>query len=414
MPNYSGVWNLVSQLQAYAAQNWPQGPGAPTSVSATAGDAQATITFTAPTFTGIPPGVTGYLATSSPGGLTATGAASPLTVTGLTNGTAYTFNVQATNGVQYGPAGTSGSVTPAGPRGLFGGGTSSATYRNVIDYITISSAGNATDFGDLTLSRSLLASCSSSTRGCFGGGDTASGSSNVIDYVTIASTGNATDFGDLIDLSGFGSQLMLSAACSSSTRGLFGGGVGPLDTRINAIQYITIASVGNSTDFGDLTVIVSRLGACSSATRGIFLGGYNQDNQEINVIGYVTIATTGNATDFGDINPKCFLLASCSSSTRGLSGGGFAVGVGTTSLVQYITIASTGNATNFGDLTTARNTLAACSSELRGVFGGGTTGTDSNVIDYVTIASTGNATDFGDLTLGRSGLSGCSNAHGGL
>ena len=113
MPSYSGVWNLPAQMQAKASLQWPQSPGAPTNVNATAGDTQATVTFTQPTFTGIPAGVTGYLATSTPGGFTATGASSPLTVTGLTNGVSYTFAVQATNSVGYGPAAASSSVVPA-------------------------------------------------------------------------------------------------------------------------------------------------------------------------------------------------------------------------------------------------------------------------------------------------------------
>ena len=55
-------------------------------------------------------------------------------------------------------------------------------------------AGNATDFGDLTVGRDGLAACSDGTYGVFGGG---SGTTDVIDYITIATTGNATDFGDL-------------------------------------------------------------------------------------------------------------------------------------------------------------------------------------------------------------------------
>jgi len=56
----------------------------------------ATVTFTAPTWTGGLP-ITGYTVTSSPGGFTATGAASPLTVAGLASSTAYTFTAVATN-----------------------------------------------------------------------------------------------------------------------------------------------------------------------------------------------------------------------------------------------------------------------------------------------------------------------------
>jgi len=90
-------------------------PGAPTIGTATGGNAEATVSFTAPAITG-GVAITGYTVTSSPGGLTATGSASPLTVTGLTNGTAYTFTVTATNSVGTGPASAaSNSVTPAIP-----------------------------------------------------------------------------------------------------------------------------------------------------------------------------------------------------------------------------------------------------------------------------------------------------------
>src|SRR3990170_7845277 len=97
-----------------------------------------------------------------------------------------------------------------GSRGLFGGGTT-GPHSNVIDYVTIASAGNAIDFGDLTVARYAPGSCSSTTRGLFGGGNDGA-VSNVIDYVTIASAGNATDFGDLTVAR---SNL---AGCSSSTR----------------------------------------------------------------------------------------------------------------------------------------------------------------------------------------------------
>lgn len=90
-------------------------PGAPTIGTATAGNAQATVSFTAPGSTGGGP-ITGYRATSTPGGITATGAASPITVTGLTNGQAYTFTVAAQNAGGYGPeSAASNSVTPSAP-----------------------------------------------------------------------------------------------------------------------------------------------------------------------------------------------------------------------------------------------------------------------------------------------------------
>lgn len=88
-------------------------PGAPKSASAARGTAQAVITFGAPTSNGGSP-IMYYTVTSSPGGFTANGATTPITVTGLTNGTPYTFTVKAVNDVGTGPASTAtAAVTPA-------------------------------------------------------------------------------------------------------------------------------------------------------------------------------------------------------------------------------------------------------------------------------------------------------------
>ena len=68
---------------------------------------------------------------------------------------------------------------------------------NVIDYVTMATAGNATDFGNLTVARSVPASASNGTRATFGGGNSSSATDDTIDYVTIDTAGNATDFGNL-------------------------------------------------------------------------------------------------------------------------------------------------------------------------------------------------------------------------
>lgn len=98
------------------------------------------------------------------------------------------------------------------PRGLFGGGTNGSAI-NVIQYITLTTAGNATDFGDLLVAREEIAACASTTRGIF------AGASNVIQYVTIATTSNSTDFGDLLNTP---DRL---GGCSNSIRGLFLAGI---------------------------------------------------------------------------------------------------------------------------------------------------------------------------------------------
>ncbi|WP_425425528.1 beta strand repeat-containing protein, partial [Uliginosibacterium gangwonense] len=91
-------------------------PGAPTIGTATAGNGQASVTFSAPGSDG-GAAITGYTVTSSPGSFTGTGTTSPIIVTGLTNGTAYTFTVTATNSVGTGAASAaSNSVTPKSPQ----------------------------------------------------------------------------------------------------------------------------------------------------------------------------------------------------------------------------------------------------------------------------------------------------------
>jgi Calx-beta domain/Fibronectin type III domain len=92
----------------------PKHPGAPSNATATAGNGSATVTFTAPVSDGGDP-VNSYTVTASPGGATVKGVTSPITITGLVNGTSYTFTVRATNPEGTGPASPpSNAVTPTG------------------------------------------------------------------------------------------------------------------------------------------------------------------------------------------------------------------------------------------------------------------------------------------------------------
>jgi hypothetical protein len=101
------------------------------------------------------------------------------------------------------------------------------------------------------------------TRGIMGGGNT---TTDTIDYITIASTGNATDFGNLTVARGNGVK-----GDSNGTRGVFGGGLS--GSNKNEIDYITIANIGNATDFGDLTVARREFAAVSNDTRLVWGGG---------------------------------------------------------------------------------------------------------------------------------------------
>ena len=108
-------------------------PGAPTIGTATAGNATASVAFTAPSCTG-GASITGYQAKSSPGCITATGSSSPISVTGLTNCTAYTFQVRAQNSAGYGSySSSSNSVTPSSK--------GSVTYSTPGTYTWVAPAG---------------------------------------------------------------------------------------------------------------------------------------------------------------------------------------------------------------------------------------------------------------------------------
>jgi len=290
-------------------------------------------------------------------------------------------------------------------RAVFAGGMYNAN--DVIDYVDISSTGNATDFGDLTSPRGYCAGCASATRGVAGMGLTtgfSTSGSDFIDYITIASTGNGTDFGNLTVSRNNG------GACNNTTRGVFMCGRPDTGNTGNVtMDYITIASTGDATDFGDATTAFFACAGTSSSTRGVFGAGY----ATLINLDYITIASAGNGTDFGDLSLARYGPGAFSNGTRGVFGGGTEDGEGKRNTIDYITIASTGNATDFGDLTSARETTGA-SSSTRGIFGGGNTGSRVNTMDYVTIASTGNATDFGDLTEARDGIAGISNVNGGL
>ena len=101
------------------------------------------------------------------------------------------------------------------------------------------------------------------------------------------------------------------AGCASSTRGIFAGGY--TSSSLDVIQYVTILTTGNATDFGDLSVARSFINPLSNSVTGIFAGG-NSPSQT-NVMDFITISSTGNATDFGD------LIFNTGSQPGGLSNG---------------------------------------------------------------------------------------------
>ena len=302
-----------------------------------------------------------------------------------------------------------------GHRGLNGGGDH-ASDTNAIDYITISTLGNAVDFGDLTDNREYLAMgpLASRTRCVFAGGQSypsPNDEMNLIDYVTMSSTGDAIDFGDLIG--GNSGKNSSALACSNEIRGVIAGGYDPPSAK-DQILYITIANTGNAVDFGgDLPANTNNGCGISNTTRGIF----NAGSTDSNALSYITIMTTGvDASDFGDTigtNPRSNQCMG-GNATRAIIAGGSTPSPGT-NVISYLTIANTGNAVDFGDLTAATNGAGAVSSPTRMVVTAGKRDNSFSVTcDYVEIMTLGNAKDFGDSTEARMVMGYGSNGHGGL
>ena len=305
----------------------------------------------------------------------------------------------------YLPTGT--TLERGGTRGLMAGGFSPSSG-DTINFVTIQSDGSALDFGNLSVSGGYGAGMGNRTRGVIALGFQGSpeASINVIDFVTIMSEGNAQDFGDTI-VTTYG-----RASASNSIRGIIAGG----EAADNSIEFITIPTLGNGTDFGDLTDGRREPQATADPTRAVIAGGYDSPStgSKVNTIDYIQIGTLGNASDFGDLTSSYWKPAAFADHTRGVFAGGATPSY--LNIISFVTIQTTGDATDFGDLTITSGRGSGASDSTRGVIftGLSDTGTHTTNVDVVTIQSRGNATKFGNTTVDVHSSAGLSNGHGGL
>ena len=230
----------------------------------------------------------------------------------------------------------------------------------MMEYVVFSSGGGSNDFGDHRLGSSISAGmghAANGVRGLLAGGYVAPVNLGTIDFINIATTGSSSLFGEFDDGSTGGYFPMASptravfgrarqglnyinfttggktisfgsmtgdprtghiASCSNSTRGIMAGGESPSPSKVNTITYITLATLGDGVDFGDLTGAKNDHDAVSSSTRGFVVAGNDPSSTKLNVIEFVTIATTGNAADFGDLTQARSQPSSCSDVHGGL------------------------------------------------------------------------------------------------
>ena len=297
-----------------------------------------------------------------------------------------------------------------GARGVWSGGDPSRSTN--MDFLTIPTRGNTTDFGDLPFNRGGM-NCgiqASNTRGFICGGEAPVGDSN--NYITrfqFSTTGSAVDHADLTFTSKNGGSY------SNATRAIQHRGYGAPSITHKDVDAFTMASTANAFDFGDINSSASYGGGgLASPTRGIIHIAY--DGSTTNTIEFCTISTSGSFQDFGDATTTLNNVRSGTggSSTRGVSMGG---GDSYTDVCSFLTIATTGNTTNFGDLSTGKSYSNAVSDRITCMMAGGQLapgGTVTNQIDSLSIATGGTAVDSGDLTVTKRENSAASNGHGGL
>ena len=227
-----------------------------------------------------------------------------------------------------------GQTTPSG-----------SSWTDDVDMVTVASKGNSTDYATLTGNRKEGGGFSNRIRAFYVGAGY-----NIIEYVTIAEGGNFVDFGDMSN----GAEQC--AAMSSPTRGVFTmNSFVPQYTSTNVINFVEIMTTGNSTDFGDMISVRFANNSGSNATRGLIANGYQPSptGGVVNTAEFLTIATIGNSTEFGDTTQARYsTFGSSCSRTRMVCLGGY-VAPTTVNTIDSLTITTTGNAVDFGDLSTA-------------------------------------------------------------
>jgi|TARA_B100000035_G_scaffold297483_1_gene290291 hypothetical protein len=317
-----------------------------------------------------------------------------------------TFAIYNTNGWVY----ANGSAPAAGgggewygDRAIYSGGFYQPVYDNhatTMQYWSISTTSNASTFGYLTIKRYNMGAVSNKTRMCQIGGWYASPWTrrDEIDYVTVASTGNATDFGD-ISVGGTGD---VGADGDSWGRGVFMGATG--SGGYSALEYITIDTTGNSSTFSNMTI-------SSSPGTPMEIAGDGTYKLQMFVSGtdvYVwNMGTTGSAAvDKGED-----LYASHNGYAGSCGDDTYVARAGSTSGAQHISRITTqtlGGSIDFGDMVgnsggeysslTCDNNTSRCI-----IAGRHWMPYNRNDINYFDITTASNASDFGDLTATNAG-----------
>ena len=276
-------------------------------------------------------------------------------------------------------------------------------------YMLVESLGSFATFGDLVspaVQEDEGAGAANFTRGVFASGGS-QGNGAGLGYINIRTLGNAKEFGQVVARQGGGSGSDTGdngsqGSCTSTTRFCWAGQTNsasyPPGSWNSNIDYIDYASLGDAQHFGNLTPYGRIVGGAGSSTRGIYWGRFgNVHGPARNDIDYITIASTGNSSSFGDSQNSRGGNA-FSSTTRCVGNQQEASG--------YVTIASTGNAQHFSSVRQTESRQAG-SSTLVGIIRG-----PHSDMQKATIASTGSMTTFGSGGQSDGGNMACNQSGG--
>ena len=255
-------------------------------------------------------------------------------------------------------------------RGLWAGSNTPGPATNTINSIEFSSVGNVVDFANLSVARSQPSGACSSSRGIFAGG--LSPSYNVIDSVEIGSFANAVDFGDLTtgEQHAGGMSSKVRGVFSGINPGTTSIEFITIATRANATDFGDCTSCGqgsgNANNHGGLQEFQPRAPELYSPTGKPLRSGavgvgdlwmYARNG----ALEFGSVATLGNGVDFGDCSQG---LLNCSSNTRGIHGKANV----SSSFTEYVTYSTKGNAAFFGNATVNRQSCQGGSNLTRGMF----------------------------------------------
>ena len=181
---------------------------------------------------------------------------------------------------------------------------------------------------------------------------------------------------------------------SDGNRGVFAGGKAP--SASDTIEFVAITVAGNATDFaGELTTeALQRKGGHSNGARGVFTGGSPPTRDHIE---YITIGTLGDSIDFGELFVASTNFASLTDGSRAIIAGGDP-NVGT---MHYLNMASLGNTADFGELAESRGAAGGVTNGSRGVIAGGYDTANVDTQEYITIGTLGNSTDSNESSQAR-------------